>query len=320
MQLILLLCVSVSCLSSAYSYHLTINGFREAIELHHMGLGQAQHCHQIIEDEQCTNGLVQKSVDLALQCNVTSDADVLELGCRRNSRGDYCLLATTHQTQVDAIKTTCRNLSSTCTTACRDLLASINEELGCCINTIYNNSNSIFNTPDSFRFSLWSRCGIQPVPKCPPSKIRVIPSHVDPTCDFNSFQDRIINLTCTKSFIQPIIAKLNASGDCQRYGEAVLQACGVDKSKEWCSSAKNLANLTDGIVAAQIACDNTTTCSGKCKHTLQTFDQTSGCCINSVFNNSLAGIAAPSYDCLSYKFWSECGVHTPGICDTKLNG
>ena len=65
---------------------------------------------------------------------------------------------------------------------------------------------------------------------------------------------------------------------------------------------------------AQDACRNNT-CSQECVQALQAFNQTAGCCINTNFNST-----GSTGHFLSYEFWSECGLQTPGECEVRLNG
>ena len=285
---------------------------------------QLRRCQGIIYDQQCSNGQAQETANLGLRCNLTSLAIQAQNVCRRNADGLYCGLAIHYIYEVDSIEEICATaITSSCTTQCRDLLMFIRNELGCCVNLIFNSTtNSLLFMPEVFNNSLWTTCGVAPVTEtCSSSPISSSPISlnttidIDPNCDM--IAEKGIELTCTKRFLDPVVDALEDAGDCQAYVGAVMEGCGVNEEGERCIT--QLAIFSQ-LSQAQVACSLTdTTCTEVCTQALEDFSDVGGCCVNNLFNGSLAGIAVPRYDILSFEFWSNCGVDTLGTCEVRLN-
>ena len=259
---------------------------------------QLRRCQGIIYDQQCNNGQAQETVNLGLRCNLPSLAIQAQNVCRRNSDGLYCGLAINYIYEVDSIEETCATaITSSCTTQCRDLLMFIRNELGCCVNLIFNSTtNSLLFMPEVFNNSLWTTCGVAPVTEtCSSSSISLDTTiDVDPNCDI---AEEGIELTCTKRFLDPVVDALEDAGDCQAYVGAVMEGCGVNEEGERCITQSTLFSQ---FTQAQVACSLTdTTCTEGCTQALEDFSDVGGCCVNNLFNGSLAGIAVPRYDFLS---------------------
>lgn len=327
-QFLLVLCVMVNVFFiktavGSYSYSLLSIGGRAGSkgqpEPHRLHKRQAgiEQCSAIVLEEECNGGLLQEEANLLLRCNLAQSAEFVSFICQRNSRGDYCSLVGIGLSDMDV----CASFNGTCTLQCKDQLVFIRDQLGCCISA-YNDSTSPFYTP-IFNYTLWSSCGVEPVTQeCAPSPINLVNSQVDPTCTTSVLLERIGFISCTRRFVQPILDRLSATGGCQLFNQSILEECGVDALGKPCySQTLELGSL---FVTANISCGSTSTCDPPCIRALETFNSTSGCCINS-FNGSLAGVTfagvtIPSYDWLSYQFWSQCGLNTPGSCELRLNG
>ena len=74
--------------------------------------------------------------------------------------GDCCGIALAHSF-TNEINTEC---VCTCTTRRQNLLMNIQNELGCCINVILNDTSSPFYNQTAFSYSLWASCGVELAP------------------------------------------------------------------------------------------------------------------------------------------------------------
>ena len=328
-QLVVLLCVSVCCISTAVGYQgLPLLSLPEPHHLHkrqsESELEQQRMCQGIAQEIQCNNGLVQEGVEIALRCNLPSVASIGAINCQRNSNGAYCGLFVTYLGEITTLSSQCA--STPCSSECREGLMSLREELGCCINS-FNTTGLLaaLMISEAFSYDLWSRCEVEPVTEQCRNNIRLPQTDVDPTCDAAVLLDEATENTCTRRFIEPVVDALMEAEDCQPFSQAVLEGCGVDNMGERCVTG--ITENTLGLLAAEDACQNLT-CSQECVQALQTFNQTAGCCINSIYNGSLAGRVTGSqgglpiqqYDFLTYEFWSNCSLQTPGECEIRLNG
>ena len=278
---------------------------------------QLRRCQGITQDEQCNCGLLQEGADLALRCNLFAAAVAIKDSCRRNSDGLYCGLASTYINEVNNIEATCATaLTSGCTAQCSNLLMLIRNELGCCINLVFNSTGSGLFSPDAFSNSLWTTCGVTPITEtCSSSPISLDTTiDIDPNCDL--VEDGI-ELTCTRRFLEPIFDALEDAGDCQVYLAGAMEGCGVNEEGERCALQSTLVSQ---LTQTQVTCTLiNTTCTEGCTQALEDFSDVGGCCVNNLFNGSLAGIAVPRYDFLSSESWSNCGVDTLGTCEVRLN-
>ena len=277
---------------------------------------QLKRCQGITQDEQCNGGLLQEGADLALRCNLFDAAVAIQDSCRRNSDGLYCGITSTYVNEVDSIEATCATaLTSGCTAQCSNLLMLISNELGSCINLVFNSTSSGLFSPDAFNNSLWTTCGVATITEtCSSSPISLDTTiDIDPNCDIDEDVDK---LTCTRRFLEPIFDALEDAGDCQAYLGAVMEDCGVNEEGERCALRSRLISQ---FIRTQVACNLTdTTCTEGCMQALEDLSDVGGCCVNNLFNGSLAGITTQRIDFLSSEFWSNCGVDALGACEVRL--
>ena len=313
-SLLLLLCVSALCITT------TTGSYYHKVHERQIEVNQLRECQAIVFQVQCNNGLVQESVNLALECNLTEGATVASESCRRNSAGEYCALAYTYLVNgLGIIATECATAASTgCTLRCRNLLMLIRSEMGCCINVAFNNSESPIYNPIPFRNSLWTGCDVEPVTEeCGPSNIELQTLPLDPTCTPDVFIGRAGFLQCQKSLLQPVVDALIEADTCQPYADGALEGCGVDESGTPCY--QQAAEVTEAFTTARDSCLGLANCNSFCQEALQNLTNTGGCCVNNLFNGSLAGISMIRYGWMSNEFWEDCGVDTPGMCEIRLN-
>ena len=264
----------------------------------------------------CTNGLAQEIANEELRCNLTEEAQMTLDGCRQNRMGMYCGAASAYTTEE--LENVCSSSETNCSTECRSLLMNINEKLGCCINILLN------STEDSslFNYTLWSSCGIEPISDgCQSSPITTT-AMVGPSCDESTYQKRFISLICSNRFAETLatLETLSITGGCELdtrlFTELIPELCGVNENGIFCF--EELPPFLMELQHAAYSCTNIATCSENCKVALQDFESSAGCCIN-VYNGSiLEYYGTMKLPFLSYKFWMQCGLETPGICEASF--
>ena len=268
-----------------------------------------RRCQGTIWAEQCTSGQVQETVNIASQCNLPQAVTLLQNSCKRNHMGDYCGIASAYITTKEAIetKTDCVGAETTCSVQCQSHLRTIRDRLGCCINEILNDTSSPLYNPVSFSYSLWSSCGVEPAPNdCTDTAIKPYKSK-DPNCTLFTYFKRAGILTCSAHYIEPIFKALS-SNNCERYIQAAQEQCGVNEAGVPCFSYDTIA----GYSRLTATCTTTTSCSEECRASLQSYKSSVGCCINNLFNGTAAEIVDVKSPLLTYEFWKQCGVSTPG--------
>ena len=277
-----------------------------------------RRCQGIVVEQGCNNGLLQEFVDLAYRCNQSQAAEATHVSCQHNPSGRYCGLAFAFYAEVTSIQSVCATSDTSCTDQCRTLLTNIRNDLGCCISVTFNDSSGLFANVQAFRYSLWSSCGIEPVANdCMSSSVTLTHMPVDPMANCNITSYSTAQLHCTQRYIEPLLNALSAEQNCHLYHQSALEMCGVNEFGRACHEEPSLAS---GFLNAFNNCRNTTTCDPGCISALRKFNQSSGCCINNVYNGSSLILTGSSYDWLSNSFWSMCGLETPGICEARFNG
>ncbi len=319
-----LLCVSALCIANAAGSY-SLGEFLPAIassQIHGMHkrnaeLNQLKECQAIISDEQCNNGLIQESANVLLQCNQRQSADIVVGRCRRNSNGDYCNLASAYILDVNSAAAECLPSGETCTTRCRNLLMLLRNDLGCCLNLEFNSTLSPLYSPAVFTSALWSSCSVEPVTEeCTPSTAQITLTQIDSSCTGSNLFRRASSLICTRRYLQPILDRLTEG--CEPYRQAALEQCAIDELKQPCYVKASALSLQ--FQSAITGCGNTDTsvCDAQCTERLETFAREGGCCINNFFNGSLAGITTIRYNWFSSQYWFQCGLDSPGFCETRL--
>ena len=271
---------------------------------------QYRRCQGTIWAQECTNGLYQELADLALRCGQSQAAQNLFNGCQQNPMGVYCGIATGEK--IPAILAACRG--SNCTQQCRNLLMN---ELGCCINVILNDTSDQYYTPTAFNYSLWTSCGVEPVPNDCTNTLIQRSILIDPSCTLSDYIQRRGNILCSTRYIEPVLEALANENDCEIYSQVIREQCGVNEAGVLCY-AVNATSIFGNVYSVCTTTIASTSCSAECRAGLQSIRSSAGCCINNIFNGS-AELFGSQHPIFTYEFWRRCGVTTPGICEAQFN-
>ena len=328
----LLLCVSTLCIKDTAGYYnyghslfthgnIASKGLPQPHSIHkrQIEIDLERRCKASISEEQCNNGFVQESIDFMLQCNLRQEAEGFVAGCQRNSNGDYCSIAETYFDDIIELGESCAESVENCATECRASLMRLREELGCCLNLMYNTSNFgplLLNNPNPLTSALWSRCGVEPITEeCTPSTVELPDSE---TGDLSLCSvERGVSISCEKRFLQPLVDEL--TGECIPYAQEALEMCGVDESGQPCY--ERASELITESTTALFNCANTNTsmCSQTCVDTLDNVASSFGCCFNNIYNGTTARIINNMpLNWLSKEYWSQCNIDSPGFCETRF--
>lgn len=281
-------------------------------------ISQFIRCGELAIEEQCNSGLLQAAAEVAVNCNDLQMAQFFHNSCRRNSNGRYCDSGSSFLfVYTKDITNVCRNSTTVCSTECRNLLTRTRNELGCCINIGQNDSSNLIYDPEPFNYTLWSNCNVEPITEeCTPSTVN-LPQRSGRTCTPSSLFEQLNRVSCTRRYVEPVLKVLSATEGCDPIRQAALEQCGVNEFGTLCAQ---INSSTVQISSTSLVCENTQMCSQDCMEALQSLKGTYGCCVNNLYNGSLDNIVVPRMDWLSFEFWVQCGVSTPGICEAKLNG
>lgn len=135
---------------------------------------------------------------------------------------------------------------------------------------------------------------------------------IDPTCNqFNFLEQLLPNVLCTRRSVASLLDAL-ASEDCQEdpVFDMITDRCNADEAGRYCDTLPRSNRL---ILEAQNTCNDTSVCDPLCIGTLTNLSNTNGCCFNEEFNRTYS-----QPDFLSFEFWSQCNLTSPGFCEPLL--
>ena len=296
----LVLCVGMLCITTAS---------RGLLQPHHLNKRQADSedaCTAGTIEDLCTSGYYLTYANVLLECNQLSTALVIQDGCQSTGTGKLCGTFNTYQIG-SSILSVCGRFPSNCSQDCRDLLVSARAELGCCISN-FNNSDRYDPTP--YSNELWSLCDMETVTEeCAPGFIELQETAVDPSCTPAVLNERLFSeALCRRQFLE---SQRAASIEFCDEETNTINDCTVNEFGRYCILEQ--VNYRSLINVASSSCTNTSTCDPLCVETLSSI---TGCCFISQFNDTSS---AESYDWLSYEFWTQCNLTSPGFCELMLN-
>jgi hypothetical protein len=305
-RLIHCLCITIVAASYSHGYLLHMSASLKGLSQPHVAKRQTNQdvCLNVLSNEVCTNGFYEDYAYVATQCSESSTAQNLQDLCSRNSMGTIC--ATVNEPDRFPIQRACDS-STTCSNQCRDLLNDVRNRLGCCV-SVYNSTDY----PQSiYRYSLWSMCNVEPITEqCTPS----FPLHdfIPGACSTDYQQQLYSRVICRTEFLEATNDALQQTPGCNPFFNTQdLSFCAVDEQGRYCE----LSDLFLHVQLAQTACDNSENCNSTCIETLTDTISTAGCCFISTYNNT----EVERWDWLSYDFWQECGLTSPGFCEQRFD-
>lgn len=95
-----------------------------------------------------------------------SDANGFIDICRFNSQQEFCSLTTDVSQQLDPILAQCTANQQSCSGGCRTALETLRNDLGCCVNLLYNGTGN--SNPDqafATSYGLWKQCNVKTPPE-----------------------------------------------------------------------------------------------------------------------------------------------------------
>ena len=269
---------------------------KQAIQHHRFTRQISEECESTSSIASCTSGFSQRLVDFYSQCGDLGLAYSEYEKCTRRENGDFCIDPAEGLSNVPVERAfqACQSsfANSSCSMECQQTIQGLVPLLGCCINSLYNVSNTLISTASSrtrqygqlFQNDLWKRCRVETVGTCSNyAEIRnVVVS--DQQCFRGDNVRRLTNLYCNQANLQPFLNAIRReSEDCHntiisRY----ITACEQNSNGEFCNDIRRL-NQSQLTSAVDRHCDlRVTNCTTSCRVALMTFDSTFGCCVNNI--------------------------------------
>ena len=182
------------------------------------------YCSARISDAACSTGLTQGDIDVDLTCGRIRIQDAIRdaNGCAINEHGQYCSSALTlfnvNNIGLMNIEGNCSGVvaSRTCSIAYRTLLEDFRSRLGCCINTLVNNTRSVFASVD---YRVWNLCNV-PLPPADcgnhPVTVTVNPPDSVQECTDEQYLNMKYRNLCSPERGQPFIDAIVLDSRCNQ--------------------------------------------------------------------------------------------------------
>ena len=160
-----------------------------------------------------------------------------ERRCQVDKQGDFCGSFLDSMDDIELASEACIDPAMTnCSNECRQHLKVVEDDVGCCINEIINNTRiRPSNYHRLFNHSLWRMCSIDtPRQNCLPSRLTKFPKPKSTrNCSFHEFFQRRYQVQCRSSTLKALADDYNAHG-CQQVTKDLYDTCSVTEEGVWC--------------------------------------------------------------------------------------
>lgn len=293
---------------------------------------EVQRCANIAIGNGCSmssiTALINDTLHGSIACGSRKEAIQAANECGRSSDGQYCGKAHLYQSDLNVLQDSCQSArqGSSCSSDCSTKLSSLRSSLGCCINAVFNKSDSGYDQYlGLFTHDLWSLCGVQTVPgTCSAGNTLSYTFTSQRTCNHTELQNTILKDYCITYRQTQIQNALRGISSCDPYIEYYNSVCSVDSSNKYCLSINNLTYIQQAYVDPIIMncfAGNALNCSSSCVNSLTVFKNDYGCCMNALFNSTFAEVH-DVYESTPVRIgfvYPTCGIEPPPItCNLRI--
>ncbi len=276
---------------------------------------------------QCgSSGYSQKVVDIATGCKNDSYARNTANTCARNEKGETCgavaLKFLSGQTNAESCLGSLTNEFG-CNSECHNFLQSAKDSLGCCLNAYVNRTD--YPLFEEYRehvdYRLWDLCEIDlPDAECKDSRIKFESLNDVKSCTSQEILTKFVRYECSADVGQSLVNNLMKNDRCYIFSSIMVDACSSNGNGQYCAESIGTDLMTNFVTDSYVialnshcgAHDPDSGCSSACKDSINAIKKAYGCCVN-VYNDSSIGLQLGA---LSYSVWNECGIESPGFCQT----
>ena len=221
---------------------------------------------------------------------------------------------------LDFMETDCADTvadeSVNCSSECATHLTTIRNQLGCCINTVFNLTGpDQFTTVEvAFSYSLWSRCGVAPISTTCNFSITYEVSSDPESSDCTLFEqtNRLAAAFCTpeESRVRSeVLANIPACANFNLYLDSYCTRNPV--ANRYCLTRDGPADTQNFLDPIRENCQSNESCSDECRNYLQEFQNDLGCCLNVVYNQTARILGLDTFPLEDASLFQLCGLSTP---------
>lgn len=288
-----------------------------------------KECYKLLTENNCANyqDAYARRIQVAARCGDITLANRLATGCTKNQQGVRCAAAFAYHSDFLRLFTDCATSfpqSANCTNSCKNSLMYLRNELGCCINSYYNDTTPGGSADYSFATFLFSeyfwssKCGLPDISNCDDQYKLDVNIALNATCGSPADGlNQYLAYDCSPSEyeLQKNIWENQLPSRCHNILESFRSnQCSRNRNGTYCA-AFALTDFTNYITPVSTQC-NGRNCSSQCKDTLNAFQNNHGCCINSLYNSTyevILGFNYPQYS--NQDLFRSCDVQVPpAIC------
>ena len=236
-------------------------------------LARFRMCARLSEEQLCTGDLdvLRSTLNMVAKCNNLNHSLYVANECAQDSKsGLYCGAVYAYTKDIAALyEITCRSTiaGDNCTSECRNGLTDIRGVLGCCINAIVNNTDSIYGFASSaFTYDLWSRCGVVPPNStCSGTLNFTLTDSQQPSCI------KAPPLGCSQSIQDAIVDSIQGLSNCDNILQYQMDYCSQRENGDYCSATidKDVTTFAFPALTACSAALSNQICPDNCKVLLE---------------------------------------------------
>ena len=296
-----------------------------------------KRCNQGAFDLSCSNLLrsdiqsITSQLQAAVECNHDGWARHVANFCSMNRNGTRCGAGLAYNADFLRLFATCGSSfvpTNNCSDQCRNDLSIIRNDLGCCINALFNyTGNPYAYLAPLFSYHLWSKCGLQSVPTDCGTEGRLLYTLTNSqtvTCNSTQVLSRITAAVCQGFNLTLFRSGLPDIPECGNvFVPFFTDLCSRDPSGAYCvTSVTN--DFTNYVTPITTNCNDRRNCSPSCRSLVSSLRSTRGCCINSVYNGTYAVAFGLNYTysmLADSNLFSSCDVESPPLtCPSSAEG
>ena len=289
-----------------------------------------RRCNRAYVERICTTNFayVRDLLDTFVDCGQPEAARYAATFCARDEQADlYCGAADAYPLDLGMASFFCASTLQTggqCSNECRTSLLSIRNDLGCCINTFFNNTalyTPIFGPVLSY--TLWSGCGVEPPNStCEGELSYTLPVTPQRTCSLDEIS------ICRESDIDEIKNSLAGEpGSCEAVLQYNLDRCSRNDDGDCIVNLGDDAGVNIPILQSDCAAALLTrvpdSCSSDCKESLEAFADNRGCCVNALYNSTYTVVTGLNFTISLFQdsvLFDLCDVDTPPLTCAQPDG
>ena len=266
--------------------------------------------------------LISEQLKAAATCRRTDMTVSLSTQCARDPDiGAYCSETLFYVGDAVQLLTECNITliqSGMCPANCSMQLQALRDSLGCCINAVFNRTDSPyadFFLP-YFSYTVWRTCNVTPITTTCTGMVPFnLPdfAKTSPNCSYSERLSSNLKQSCVLRGQLMNNELIQSSQECTDYLEYNYRLCSVDHAGHFCvvtpTPNSDYAEYINVIIAA---CTSTSNCSRQCQQALQYFATNRGCCVNAIYNSTYTEAVGVNYSFLKdTSLFELCGVEPP---------